>query len=162
MKNPLEQQPKVTGIEKGLELQEKKQQEKIQHMRDSIERVTVLKGKYEEWKKAAEDEGDEKSALLYETEILEADVIICELEMQILEREMRIDERWQSHYNHLMEMDLKRDSEEYLEQINNEFEHISEYIEFLLEEENLSEENKQKIQELQKRKEVLETERLKY
>lgn len=161
MKNQFEQ-PKVIKIDRTLELQEKKTQETIGQIRERIDALQRGKEQYEEWQRAALEHGDKQNALLYEIEALENDVLIAEGELICTELEQKEFERWEQHFKHAMEIDLMQESKERLECIDGELEFVSDYIKELLEEENISEENRQRIEELQKRKEKLEKERLEY
>ena len=161
MKNEFEK-PTVVEIGKGLELKEKKAQQEIAQIQEGIVALRKGKEKYEEWQKVALEQGDERSALLYEIEALENEMLIMDGEIICNDMEQREAQRWQQHFNHAMEIDIKLESKERLGDIDSELEFISDYIESLLEEKSLSDENKQKIQELQKRKCALEDERMKY
>ncbi|MEI7890499.1 MAG: hypothetical protein WCI36_00870 [bacterium] len=161
MKNQFEK-PNVVGISKGLELKEKKEQREIDQIQKGIISLQETKEQYEEWKKIALEQGDKQSALLYEVESLENEMLIIDGEIICNDIEQRETQRWQQYFIHAMDVNRKKESVERLENIDSELEFISDYIESLLEEKSLSDENKQKIQEFQQRKNILEMERLSY
>jgi len=153
----------VINFEKGIGLKEKKEQQDVEKIKKGIVELRKGKERYDEWRVIALEQGDEKSALFYETKIFEIEMLISDGEMLCDDCEIAQLKRWQDHFKHVMEIENKSEAEERLENIDAELEFISAYLECLLEDsENADENKKQKIQEMQKRKEELENERLKY
>jgi len=157
------EQPRIIKFEKGLDLQEKKEQQTVDVIRERIVELQKGKEQYEQWQRVALEQGDEQSALLYETKALENELLIMDGEILCNDAQMMQTERWQQHFQHAMESDDNLESAERLENIDAELEFVSDYLESLLEDaDDVDESGKQKIQELQKRKELLESERSKY
>ncbi|MFA6973167.1 MAG: hypothetical protein WC238_00310 [Parcubacteria group bacterium] len=152
----------IIPLGKGLELQEKKEQQNVESIRAGIANLQDGKEKFEEWQRIALEHGDEQNALLYEVEALENEMLIMEGEILCSESDIMQIERWQQHFSHVMDVDSKREAEERIDDIDSELEFISDYLDSLLEDVNADEIKKQKIQELLKKKERLEVERLNY
>ncbi len=152
---------KIVNFNKGLELQAKKAEQNIMKIQEGMAKLQEGVKKYEEWKKIALEQGDEESALLYEIKVLEVEVMIMDGEILCNTAEQMENERWHQQFNHIMNINSKQEKEERFDDVDCELEHVSDYLALLLEDfDTVSEETKQKIQKLQKRKEELERERL--
>ena len=148
----------VIPLGKGLELRVEKKQQNIEMVQSGIANLQSGKEQFEEWQRIALEQGDEQSALLYEIKALENEMIIIEGEMLCNDMEQAENERWHRHFDHAMEIDNERAREDRLSYIDSELELVSDYLAFLLESEEV---DKEKIVELQKRKDGLEDERIK-
>ena len=148
----------VIPLGKGLELRVEKKQQNIEMVQSGIANLQSGKEQFEEWQRIALEQGDEQSALLYEIKALENEMIIIEGEMLCNDMEQAENERWHRHFDHAMEIDNERAREDRLSYIDSELELVSDYLAFLLESEEV---DKEKIEELQKRKDGLEDERIK-
>ena len=143
----------VIPLGKGLELRVEKKQQNIEMVQSGIANLQSGKEQFEEWQRIALEQGDEQSALLYEIKALENEMIIIEGEMLCNDMEQAENERWHRHFDHAMEIDNERAREDRLSYIDSELELVSDYLAFLLESEEV---DKEKIEELQKRKDGLE------
>jgi len=151
----------VINFRRGIELQDEKDQQNIEKIKEKITKLKAKIEQYREWQKIAQEQGDTENALLYEIKALEIEILIMEGEKLCQEADMIQIERWQKHFKHTSEMDQQLDSAEHLENIDVELENIKDYLE-LLSEDEADDATRQKIQALQEKRVKLEIERLKY
>jgi hypothetical protein len=156
------EQPKIIKFESARELQEKKNEKMIDLIKDGITQLQEGKEQYEEWQRIALEQGDQQSALLYEVGALENEMLILKGEILCKESEDRQYEKWHQHFNHVVNVDNKRLVEQRIDDIDSELEFVSDYLESLLEEVNADEQKKIKMEELLKKKDKLEAEKVSY
>ena len=159
MKDP---RPKIIPFEMVLKTQDQQDQESVQRLKKSIETLKEMKKRYEEWRAIALEQGDESSAALYESEMTDYDMLIIEAESLEGEAELASIDRWQRHFNQVMDVEHDMMQESILQDIKEEIENINSELEFLSVSIDLMEEGEDKkkamakINDLQTERESLE------
>ncbi|MEI6650539.1 MAG: hypothetical protein WCL23_03845 [Candidatus Moraniibacteriota bacterium] len=128
MKEP---QPKIIPFEKVLKMQDQQDRESVQRLKKSIETLKEMKKRYEEWRAIALEQGDERSAALYESEMTDYDILIIEAKSLEGEAELASIDRWQRHFNQVMDVEHDLMQESILQDIKEEIENINSELEFL-------------------------------
>lgn len=149
--------PNIIPFERILVQQDQNDQEGVRRIREGIDRLNEGKKRYEEWKEIALEQGDTRSADLYELEATGIELLIIKGEMLCEEADMAQIDRWQKHFQREMEADRERESVENEEHIRLELEIVNDLIDSLSEEESGPEADR-KLEKLLERKEKLENE----